>query len=825
MSQRGKHVAGSLHGEPAYSAKFEFHSAHSTENVAFGLLRSRLAAGNDEESPRAAGEELPTRPLMSDWTPARIGSLPFAYGFGPSRTRGFSPDECAAYARLLSAQGAAAQQPTPENNAAVAAAAAHHLSVTTAAGGAAGAASLVKAQAKAEATAQAKAKAQAKAEAAREAKAEAVRPSQVKAAALKAQLAAAMEADALTPLVAAISAWDAATPAGVAALLAEDAPAAARAQAAERLDSLLAEAARREAEARALAAAAAAAEGSEGAAAMAALMDSVLRGFADGVRALHPAEMPPPELASETWLPPISSLGDVAPFASALLAWLAARRAEAKQSLDTLTTEAAERAAALDALERRAELAEQQRDSLQQTCDELQALLHSSQGEMGGELQAAQVAKLQVEQELREAALELEALKIQGEADRRLLEATQAQLAEIEARFADQAACLTALQQSMEDGGTAGAAQAQALMEALAEAEAARAAAEAAEEARAVAEAARVGAVAEAQVAAAETAVAVEAAAAAAVEAAAAMEAVEAAEAARAASEEAREAAEASAAAERERAAAEAERLTAEVVTLETKAVDLEAEVANLGAEVSRLASLVTQLEGEKRDLEGRLNADEAQAALSLELDAARAESRAILEQAAQAEAALQAARAQLEEQEARARAEFEAAAAAAAEAAAVAAAALAAQEEEIRRLEAIGGTERALQSALDEAAAALEARLAEVADMKERVEVNRKKAERIEQAMFEKEEEVEEAHKRNEKLEEKLYGISGKPSGKEASGLAKASSMLDKQLQKKQAMFANMASAIQDKERQVRRRTRYVGPQPHAHRVAASDA
>ena len=645
------------------------------------------------------------------------------------------------------------------------------------------------------------------------------------AAALEAQLAAAMEADALPPLAAAIGAWDAATPAGVAALLAEESPAAARAQAAARLDSLLAEAARREAEARALAAAAAAAEGSEGAAAMAALMDSVLRGFADGVRALHPAEMPPPELASETWLPPISSLGDVAPFASALLAWLAARRAEAKQSLDTLTTEAAERAAALDALERRAELAEQQRDSLQQTCDELQALLHSSQGEMGGELQAAQVAKLQVEQELREAALELEALKIQGEADRRLLEATQAQLAEIEARFADQAACLTALQQSMEDGGTAGAAQAQALMEALAEAEAARAAAEAAEEARAVAEAARVGAVAEAQVAAAETAVAVEAAAAAAVEAAAAMEAVEAAEAARAASEEAREAAEASAAAERERAAAEAERLTAEVVTLETKAVDLEAEVANLGAEVSRLASLVTQLEGEKRDLESRLNADEAQAALSLELDAARAESRAILEQAAQAEAALQAARAQLEEQEARARAEFEAAAAAAAEAAAVAAAALAAQEEEIRRLEAIGGTERALQSALDEAAAALEARLAEVADMKERVEVNRKKAERIEQAMFEKEEEVEEAHKRNEKLEEKLYGISGKPSGKEASGLAKASSMLDKQLQKKQAMFANMASAIQDKERQVWRRTRCVGLQPLAHRVVASDA
>jgi chromosome segregation ATPase len=249
-------------------------------------------------------------------------------------------------------------------------------------------------------------------------------------------------------------------------------------------------------------------------------------------------------------------------------------------------------------------------------------------------------------------------------------------------------------------------------------------------------------------------------------------------------------------------AAAEAERLAAEVATLGIKVVDLDAEVVNLGAEVSRLTSLVTQREGEKRDLESRLNADDAQAALSLELDAARAESRAVLEQAVQAEAALQAVRTQLEEQEVRARAALEAAAAAAE--------ALAAQEEEVRRLEAIGGTERALQSQLDEAAAALEARLAEVADMKERVEVNRKKAERIEQAMFEKEAEVEEAHQRNEKLEEKLYGISGKPtSGKLASGLEKAGSMLDKKLQKKQAMFADMASAIQDKERQVRRRAR----------------
>ena len=41
------------------------------------------------------------------------------------------------------------------------------------------------------------------------------------------------------------------------------------------------------------------------------------------------------------------------------------------------------------------------------------------------------------------------------------------------------------------------------------------------------------------------------------------------------------------------------------------------------------------------------------------------------------------------------------------------------------------------------------------------------------------------------------------------ASGLEKAGSMLDKKLQKKQAMFADMASAIQDKERQVRRRAR----------------
>ena len=105
----------------------------------------------------------------------------------------------------------------------------------------------------------------------------------------------------------------------MAALLAEEAPAAARAQAAARLESLLAEAAEQKAEARALAAAAAAAEGLEGAAAMAALVHGVLRSFADGVRALHPAEAPPPEL------PPIASMADVAPFADGLLASLEAR--------------------------------------------------------------------------------------------------------------------------------------------------------------------------------------------------------------------------------------------------------------------------------------------------------------------------------------------------------------------------------------------------------------------------------------------------------------------------------------------------------------------
>ena len=49
------------------------------------------------------------------------------------------------------------------------------------------------------------------------------------------------------------------------------------------------------------------------------MVHGVLRSFADGVRALHPAEAPPPEL------PPIASMADVAPFADCLLAWLQAR--------------------------------------------------------------------------------------------------------------------------------------------------------------------------------------------------------------------------------------------------------------------------------------------------------------------------------------------------------------------------------------------------------------------------------------------------------------------------------------------------------------------
>ena len=61
---------------------------------------------------------------MSDWTPAQIGSLPWAHGFGAARTRGLSPAECAAYATLQSAEAAAAEKPSPENAAAAAAAAA-----------------------------------------------------------------------------------------------------------------------------------------------------------------------------------------------------------------------------------------------------------------------------------------------------------------------------------------------------------------------------------------------------------------------------------------------------------------------------------------------------------------------------------------------------------------------------------------------------------------------------------------------------------------------------------------------------------------------------
>ena len=117
----GKHVAGSLASSPACSVKFEFPPTNSIETVVWGLLQSRLAAASARRTSPAAVEEVA---LMSDWTPAQIGSLPWAHGMGTARTRGLSPAECAAYATLQSAEAAAAEKLTPENAAAVAAAAA-----------------------------------------------------------------------------------------------------------------------------------------------------------------------------------------------------------------------------------------------------------------------------------------------------------------------------------------------------------------------------------------------------------------------------------------------------------------------------------------------------------------------------------------------------------------------------------------------------------------------------------------------------------------------------------------------------------------------------
>ena len=106
--------------------------------------------------------------------------------------------------------------------------------------------------------------------------------------------------------------------------------------------------------------------------------------------------------------------------------------------------------------------------------------------------------------------------------------------------------------------------------------------------------------------------------------------------------------------------------------------------------------------------------------------------------------------------------------------------------------------TELQLQAQLDEAAAALEARGAEVAELEVRCAFSRAKVERIEEDRDAKEEALESAHVRNAKLEAKLCGVGG---GDLAARAAASRRALKRRLERKQARLHELAGAIRDTE------------------------
>ena len=110
----------------------------------------------------------------------------------------------------------------------------------------------------------------------------------------------------------------------------------------------------------------------------------------------------------------------------------------------------------------------------------------------------------------------------------------------------------------------------------------------------------------------------------------------------------------------------------------------------------------------------------------------------------------------------------------------------------------ATGKTELQLQAQLDEAAAALEARGAEVAELEVRCAFSRAKVERIEEDRDAKEEALESAHVRNAKLEAKLCGVGG---GDLAARAAASRRALKRRLERKQARLHELAGAIRDTE------------------------
>ena len=110
----------------------------------------------------------------------------------------------------------------------------------------------------------------------------------------------------------------------------------------------------------------------------------------------------------------------------------------------------------------------------------------------------------------------------------------------------------------------------------------------------------------------------------------------------------------------------------------------------------------------------------------------------------------------------------------------------------------ATGKTELQLQAQLNEAAAALEARGAEVAELEARCAFSRAKVERIEGEKDAKEEALESAHVRNAKLEAKLCGVGG---GDLAARAAASRRALKRRLERKQARLRELAGAIRHKE------------------------
>ena len=108
------------------------------------------------------------------------------------------------------------------------------------------------------------------------------------------------------------------------------------------------------------------------------------------------------------------------------------------------------------------------------------------------------------------------------------------------------------------------------------------------------------------------------------------------------------------------------------------------------------------------------------------------------------------------------------------------------------------GKTELQLQAQLNEAAAALEAHGAEVAELEARCAFSRAKVERIEGEKDAKEEALERAHVRNAKLEAKLCGVGG---GDLAAHAAASRRALKRRLERKQARLRELAGAIRNKE------------------------